>query len=56
MTCDMEYKILFTRDRSNARWVGLLFASNAPLCGAEQGSNARGLPWGGGGVIALGID
>ena len=57
MTCDMEYKILFTRDRSNARWVGLLLASNAPLCGAEQGSNARGLPGGGGGgVIALGID
>ena len=22
------------------------FASNAPLCGAEQGSNARGLPGG----------
>ena len=41
-------------DGSNARWVGLLFASNAPLCGAEQGSNARGLP--GGGMIALGID
>ena len=36
-------------DGSNARWVGLLFASNAPLCGAEQGSNARGLPGGGGG-------
>ena len=31
-------------DGSNARWVGLLFASNAPLCGAEQKSNARGLP------------
>ena len=61
MTCDIEYKILFTGDdgqqffdRSNARWVGLLFASNAPLCGAEQGSNPRGLP--GGGMIALGID
>ena len=54
MTCDIEYKILFMRDNgqhffdgSNARWVGLLFASNAPLCGAEQGSNARGLPGGG---------
>ena len=41
-------------DGSNARWVGLLFVSNAPLCGAEQGSNARGLPEGG--MIALGID
>ena len=30
------------------------FASNASLCGAEQGSNARGLS--GGGMIALGID
>ena len=39
-------------NESNARWVGLLFASNAPLCGAEQWSNARG----GGGMIALGID
>ena len=37
---------------SNARG-GLLFASNALLCGAEQGSNAQGLP---GGMIALGID
>ena len=53
MTCDMDYKILLrtTDDRhffegSNARWIGLLFASNAPLCGAEQGSNARGLPGG----------
>ena len=36
-------------DGSNARWVGLVFASNAPLCGAEQGSNARRLPGGGGG-------
>ena len=35
-------------DGSNARQVGLLFASNAPLCGAEQGSNARGLAEGGG--------
>ena len=43
-------------DGSNARWVGLLFASNAPLCGAKQGSNAQGLPGGGGGMIALGID
>ena len=34
-------------DGSNARQVGLLFASNAPLCGAEQGSNARGLAEGG---------
>ena len=56
MTCDIEYKILFTRpmtsiflDESNAQWVGLLFASNAPLYGAEQGSNAWGLPRGGGG-------
>ena len=55
MTCDIEYKILFTRpmtsiflDESNAQWVGLLFASNAPLYGAEQGSNAWGLPGGGG--------
>ena len=61
MTCYMEYKSFLNAtadqhffDRSNARWVGFLFASNAPLCGAEQGSNARGLP--GGGMIALGID
>ena len=57
----MEYKSFLNAtadqhfvDGSNARWVGFLFASNAPLCGAEQGSNARGLP--GGGMIALGID
>ena len=57
----MEYKSFLNAtadqhffDASNARWVGFLFASNAPLCGAEQGSNARGLP--GGGMIALGID
>ena len=36
-------------DESNAQWVGLLFTSNAPLIGAEQGSNARRLPGGGGG-------
>ena len=36
-------------DGSNARRIGLLFASNAPLCGAEQGSNTWGLPGGGGG-------
>ena len=48
MTCYMEYKSFLKAtadqhffDGSNARWVGLLFASNAPLCGAEQGSNAR---------------
>ena len=64
MTCYMEYKSFLNViadqhffDGSNARWVGFLFASNAPLCGAEQGSNARGLPGGGGGgMIALGID
>ena len=42
-------------DGSNARWVGLLFASNAPLRGAEQGQMPGGCP-GGGGMIALGID
>ena len=55
MTCYMEYKSFLNAtadqhffDGSNARWVGFLFASNAPLCGAEQGSNAQGLPGGGG--------
>ena len=53
MTCYMENKSFLNAtadqhffDGSNARWVGFLFASNFPLCGAEQGSNARG---GGGG-------
>ena len=62
MTWSAESFLRVTDDQhffegSNAQWVGLLFASNAPLCGAEQGSNARGLSGGGGGgMIALGID
>ena len=54
MTCSTKSFLCATDDQhffdgSNARLVGFLFVSNAPLCGAEQGSNARGLPGGGGG-------
>ena len=35
--------------KSNARPVGPRFTSNAPLCGTNLSSNARGMPGGGGG-------